>query len=65
LPATVEALRDLIEPRDRVRIWSLVRALGQHSPEERDQHKQKDGGLDGLHQQFTRATGVLVSKRSL
>jgi hypothetical protein len=62
LPATVEAFRDLIEPRDRLRIQRLVRGLGQHSPGERDQQKQKDGGLDGLHQQFTRAT---VSKRSL
>jgi len=65
LSATVEALRDPIEPQDRLRFRYLARGLGQHSPKERDQHNQEDGDLDGLHQQFTRATGVSASKRSL
>jgi hypothetical protein len=42
-----------------------VPKLGRHSPGGRNHHNQKDGGLDGLHQQFTRATGVSASKRSL
>jgi hypothetical protein len=39
--------------------------LGRHSPKERDQHNQENGDLDGLYQQFIRATGVSVSKRLL